>query len=393
MICKYCHTSLPEDATYCHHCGKRQCAQVARRHARRPQSHGSITKLSGRKHNPYWARLPADYSTGVPIRQSLGCYPTYKAASEAISIAISKPKALPTSSTATLTDIYHHFIAGQYYCSLSLSAQRTHRTAWTHLSSIALVSISNINMDILQQPLIALHSAGRKRATLAKVRNLCSLLCREAIGMGLMQTNYGHYIQLPKDDTIPAKPFEHTALQHIWTVADSGDFDAMSTLLLIYTGMRPIEMLSIDISLHLHTTGTYQYVQIGSKTRAGNNRIIPIPAILKPIISALIGTRTAGPLISAPKGGHYRVDTWRSRCFRPLMDRLGLIGYTPYSCRHTYADLQKRRQISPEIMRLIMGHEDYATTVERYHTTTDEDILSICNAVDGITRPETATQD
>lgn len=392
MICKYCHTTLLQSAIYCHHCGKRQCAQVSRRHARRPHSQGSITKLSGRKHNPYWARLPADYSTGVPIRQSLGCFPTYKAAADAISLAISNSVLRHTSSVQTLADIYQHFVDSQYYASLSKGTQSSHRTAWSHMTCIANMPVSNINMDILQHPINQLHNKGLKRAALAKVRNLCSLLCREAIGLGILHTNYAHYIQLPKDDTCPAKPFDPISLQRIWAAADSGDTVAISTLLMIYTGMRPVEMLSIDISLHMHTIGTYQYVQIGSKTWAGNNRIIPIPAILKPIISALIGNRSTGPLISAPRGGHYRVDTWRSRCFRPLMERLLLVGYTPYSCRHTYADMQKRRHISPEIMRLIMGHEDYATTVERYHTT-DEDILSICAAVDGITRPETAIQD
>lgn len=393
MTCRYCQTTLPQSAIYCHHCGKRQCAQVSRRHARRQQSQGSITKLSGRKNNAYWARLPADYSTGIPIRQSLGCYPTYKAAAEAISKAMSDPNTQSSSTKTTLEDIYNHFIHSSYYETLSIGSQRTHRTAWKHMLSIANIPIARINMDILQKPINDLRNIDRKYATLAKVRNLSSLLCREAIGMGLLQTNYGHFIQLPKDDTTPAKPFDVTALQRIWAAADSGDTAAMSTLSMVYTGMRPVEMLSIDISLHMHTIGTYQYVQIGSKTRAGNNRIIPIPAILKPIIIALIGNRSTGPLVAAPKGGHYRVDTWRSRCFRPLMDRLGLVGYTPYSCRHTYADLQKRRQISPEIMRLIMGHEDYATTVERYHTTTYEDIISICAAVDGIMRPETAIQD
>lgn len=70
------------------------------------------------------------------------------------------------------------------------------------------------------------------------------------------------------------------------------------------------------------------------------------------------------------------------------MEQLGLSGHTPYSCRHTYADIQKRRKINPEIMMEIMGHEDYATTVEHYQTTTDEDLDRIFSAVDGISRPK-----
>ena len=70
------------------------------------------------------------------------------------------------------------------------------------------------------------------------------------------------------------------------------------------------------------------------------------------------------------------------------MEELGFSQHTPYSCRHTYADIQKRRNIDPEIMMEIMGHEDFSTTVEFYHTTTYEDSDRIFSAVDGIRRPK-----
>jgi len=70
------------------------------------------------------------------------------------------------------------------------------------------------------------------------------------------------------------------------------------------------------------------------------------------------------------------------------MNSLSITGRVPYSCRHTYSDLQKRRQVPPEIMMAIMGHEDYATTVEHYQTTTDDDIELICSAVESMERPK-----
>ena len=150
--------------------------------------------------------------------------------------------------------------------------------------------------------------------------------------------------------------------------------------------MRPGELLSTDIAAHLHIDGPSWYIQHGSKTAAGRNRIIPLPKILHPIIEQLVDSRTSGPLIAAEQGGFWRLDNWRPRRFNPLMERLGLYGYTPYSTRHSYADLQKRRQVAPEIMMEIMGHRDYATTVEKYQTTTDEDIARICIAADGFER-------
>ena len=387
MECIHCHKNIPSDAKYCHLCGKLQTVQSKRHRRHRPQSQGTITKLGGHRANPYWVRLPADYSSGQPVRESLGCYPTYAAAAEALTKAMYTPEQNEhKQKTVTLQNIYDRFIGSHYYESLSKSAQGSHRTAWTYLSQCAAVPVSEIIKDTFQRPIDDMRKINMKRESMAKVRNLASLLCKEAMGMGLMTVNYGQLVQLPKVDTEPAKPFSTNQIQRIWVASDSGDKDAKTVLVLMYTGMRPSELLSVDIAQHLHMGGPYWYIQHGSKTDAGRNRIIPIPKILHPVIEQLVDGRTSGPLIAAEQGGFWRLDNWRPRHFNPLMDRLGFEGHTPYSCRHTYADLQKRRQVAPEIMMEVMGHRDYATTVEKYQTTTDEDIARICMAADGFER-------
>ena len=246
--------------------------------------------------------------------------------------------------------------------------------------------MSCVNRDTFQVPIDNMREAGLKRESMAKVRNLASLLCKEAMSLGVMKVNFGQLVQMPKSDAEPAKPFSSAQIQRIWIASDAGDRDAKTVLVLIYTGMRPGELLSTDIAQHLHTKGRFCYIQHGSKSAAGRNRIIPIPQILHPVIKQLVDGRTSGPLIAAEQGGFWRVDNWRHRRFHPLMERLGLEGYTPYSCRHTYADLQKRKQVPAEVMMRIMGHADYSTTVEKYQTTTDEDIARICAAADGFER-------
>lgn len=387
MECRHCHKDIPSDAKYCHLCGKQQTVQAKRHRRHRPQSQGTITKLNGQRANPYWVRLPADYSSGIPVRKSLGCYPTYAAAAEALSKAMYTPEQTENNQkTVTLQDIYDRFVDSHYYEALSKSAQGSHRTAWRYLSQFATVPVSSINRDTFQVPVDNMREVGLKRESMAKVRNLASLLCKEAMSLGLMTVNYGQLIQLPKSDTEPAKPFSSKQICRIWEESDRGDKDAKAVLVLIYTGMRPGELLSTDIAEHLHMDGPYWYIQHGSKSAAGRNRIIPIPKILHPVIVQLVDSRTSGPLIAAEQGGFWRVDNWRPRRFTALMDRLKLHGYTPYSCRHTYADLQKRKQVSPEVMMRIMGHADYSTTVEKYQTTTDEDIARICAAADGFER-------
>ena len=313
MECKHCHKDIPDEAKYCHLCGKLQTVQTKRRRRHRPQSQGTVTKLSGQRTNPYWARLPADYSSGTPSRESLGCYPTYAAAAEALAKALYAPdQAEQKPKTVTLQDIYNRFVNSHYFEGLSKSAQGSHSAAWKYLSQCASVPVSEINKDTFQKPIDEMRDVGLKRETMAKARNLASLLCKEAMGKGLITVNYGQLVQLPKTDTTPAKPFSTEQVQRIWAAADDGDKDAMTLLVLLYTGMRPGELLSTDIAEHLHMDGPYWFVQHGSKTAAGRNRIIPLPKILHPIIEQLVDGRTSGPLITAEQGGYWRLDNLAS---------------------------------------------------------------------------------
>lgn len=387
MVCIYCKVELLEGSLYCQKCGKHQ-KQQTRKRRRRAQSQGTITKLNGARQKPYWARLPADYSSGISVRHSLGCFPSYAAAAEALAKAMYVPENTPKQKKqATLQEIYNRFISSHYFESLSASAQGSHKVAWKYLSPCASIPISEINKDTFQRPIDAMLAKKMKRESMAKVRNLSSKLCQEAMGLGLLSVNYGQLIQLPKFDTEPPKPFSSDHIKLLWNAADSGDQDAMAVLILIYTGMRPGELLSVEIGMHLHTDGNYWYIQHGSKTNAGHNRIIPLPGILHSIIEMLVDNRTSGPLICTSHGSYWKLDNWRSRRFYRLMERLCLNGYVPYSCRHTYADLLKRRQINALIVKEILGHRDYSTTVERYQTTTDEDVTHICVAVDDLERP------
>ena len=381
MVCRKCKKEIADGSKFCNFCGWDQSKQQRSRRAKRPTSAGSITRLPGKRNRPYLARLPAQYGAGTACRLILGCYRTYKEADAALAAA--RQSMHLDKAKLTLKDVYEQFMAGNYYNNLSASGQSSHENAWKHLQPWGNTQIQALTSTEFQTAVDAMQRRGLKRETLSKVRNLASLLCKECMRQGLMSVNYGALVQLPREEKTNKQPFTVDSLKALWDAADTGDKGAMSILILCYTGMRPGELLGVKIEEHLYPG----YFCTGSKTEAGRHRIIPIADIISPLIEKLQNGRTAGPLVAAPAGGHWRVDNWRKRVFHPVMERLGITGATPYTGRHTYADIQKRRSVDPEIIMEIMGHEDYATTVENYHTTTSEDISRICEAVSGLERP------
>ena len=182
----------------------------------------------------------------------------------------------------------------------------------------------------------------------------------------LSDINFGALVQLPREEKVDRRSFSVRELSRIWTKAETGDKTAMAVILLCYTGMRPSELLGVRIEEHIRQR----------------------PNAVLQFLHKLQSGRDFGVLIPTPTGLQWREENWRKRRFYPLMLDLQIEEAVPYTCRHTYSNLQKRRNIDPEIMMEIMGHTDYSTTVEHYHTTTEDDIDSICSAANGLEAPE-----
>ena len=378
MLCKKCGKVIPDGALYCQYCGKKQQTAPQPRHAKRVHGSGSITRLKGNRARPYLARLPATLQSGTRAQRALGMFATYQEADEALRAAVNS-----SGSTAayTLRQVYEIFTGGNYFSRLSKDGQKSHLSAWKYLEPYASKRMYRITKAEFQAAVDAMAQRGLKRETMAKVRNLASLLCKEAMGLGIITVNYGALVQLPRRDSKEQTPFSNAELKLLWDTAKAGDAAAMHIVLNCYTGMRPGELFGVELEKHLFRTQAGWYFVTGSKTDAGRGRIIPIPNAVHWIVEALADGRACGFLIRSPEGKRVDLANWRRRQFQPLMQRLGIEEKTPYSSRHTFSNLQKRRGVEPEIMMEVMGHEDYSTTVEKYQTTTKDDIERILSKI------------
>ena len=177
--CPKCKKPTVDDASFCAYCGKR-LAPLPRRVRPRTEGQGSITKLSDDRAKPYWARLPAEYDNLHVQRRSIGCYKTYKEAAEALAKAMYVEQE-SAQRGLTLGDLYEGFIETKYFAQLTPQSQAGHRNSWRDLQAAAKVPVKQINRDTLQQIIDTAEKRGLKRETLAKIRNLASMLCREAM--------------------------------------------------------------------------------------------------------------------------------------------------------------------------------------------------------------------
>ena len=79
-------------------------------------------------------------------------------------------------------------------------------------------------------------------------------------------------------------------------------------------------------------------------------------------------------------GRMMRYDYLREKCFDPLMEKLGIEGCVPYSCRHTFANLLKNVRGSNTDKAALMGHADTSMT-EYYQEADLESLTEIINKI------------
>ena len=174
-------------------------------------------------------------------------------------------------------------------------------------------------------------------------------------------------------------------VDQIKQIKNHNTLESKITLLFIYTGCRPNELLNIDTSkIYLDVAckddginRKVSYMITGSKTDAGRDRIIPIHDTIKPIIKELLD-KHPDYLIMEPC--RRIVSEYHNKMFEPLMKELGY-NKVPYACRHTFVTLAKLYNVDPFARKRIVGHKSNDLTDDVY---TDIFINKLCTEINKI---------
>lgn len=354
MLCRKCGQEIPENSIYCNLCGAKQ--EIPKHGTKkRGNGQGSVYK---RPSGTWAVQITMGYymqdgKRKRKVKQKCG----FRTKKEAIQYIETLRTAPAAQKMPTLSELWELF-GRSHMTELSKSKQTAYRIAWRKVQSdISWRTIDSFSVPELQD---ISDGCGTSYYTCRDIKNLLSHFYKLAIRDDYVDKNKAQYIKLPPQKSTERRIFTVEEVAALW--ADYQRTSAPITahmLIMLYTGMRPGELLGIDTeNVHL----SEHYLTGGIKTAKGKARKIIIPDKLVPIVADMLVHAKRERLAYYPSSDEF-YEAWRDK-----RQALGLSEeLAPYCCRHTYITNLTALKVSPAMLQELAGHEDYDTTLEYTH--------------------------
>lgn len=339
---------------------------------RNPNGYGSVYKLSGKRRKPFVARKTNGFDDrGYPIYEIVGYYADRKEAIMALA-AYNKNPLMIDSSQITFQEVFDLW-KKQKYDSASATTVNGYNAAFKNSPSLHKMKFQDIKTLHMDD---AILNCSLRLGSLRKMKILYQQLYAYAMANDIVAKNYADYVKLPdREENVTREIFTKSEIDKLFAVADTMPY-VDSILTLIYTGLRPGEMLNLaldDINLK-----EMYFVVTKSKTEAGRGRAVPINEKLKPFFEKRFQDNKA--YLFEHKGKKITYSYYYRSIFTPLMEELGLnVKHRPHDCRHTFATLLNNAGANKTSIKDIIGHSTVAMHEKVY---THKDIEELRKAID-----------
>ena len=362
MICMKCGKELQDDAVFCSYCGKRQ-DKPERTKRTRGNGLGSVYKMPV---GTWAAEITLGwYMDNGRIRRKRHRKYGFRTKKEALTYLAEYQTSNQRRDRITFSELYEMFVDSSE--KLSKSKKDAYRIAWGKIKD----GIGHRYIDELTVPELQTltDEAGTSYYTKRDIKTLLSHCYKLAIRDDYEDKNRAQYIQLPALETQERETFTEDEINTLWSCyTATGDITACRMLIMLYTGIRPGELIQIRAeNIHLDE----QWMTGGIKTEKGKRRKIILPDCILPLIEKSLSESRDGLLAKYAKNGLY--DAWNA-----LRDELHMRPeLTPYCCRHTYVTRLTALKVSPAMLQELAGHEDYDTTLDYTHLSVRDRLIEV----------------
>lgn len=340
-----------------------------------PNGYGSVVKLSGKRRRPYVARKTAGFNDkGHPIYQPIGYFADRKEAILALA-EFNKNPLMFDANTITFEELYTIFKSVKFNDETNKSTINGYNSAYNHSKSLHDMIFKDIKTAHMDK---AIASCPKGYGTKKKMKVLYNQLYEYAMANDIVAKDYSEYVKLGENNEEAIRvPFSQKEINILFEKEPNTPF-IDSILILIYTGVRPSELLNIrpeNVSLP-----EKYFTVTKSKTEAGRNRIVPINEKIFPYIErrALAGYPYLFMQIFSNKTKKMGYDYYYRSVFQPIMEDLDM-EHRPHDCRHTFATLLNNADANKTSIKELVGHSSFLTTEKIY---THKDIEELRKAID-----------
>ena len=305
---------------------------------RLPNGYGSVTKLSGKRRNPYQVKKTIGWTDkGYPKYLIIGYFPTRKEALAKLAEYNSNPYNLEANNY-TVEDVWQLFYKNNNIASSTLAVYKSRYKNF--FGSIKNVEYKNIRAYHIEEIM--------KGATLSDkigIKTVFKALDNTALKLDIINKAYSSLIQVSGYQAKQKTIFTHEEVEKIYNNRHLPDMDI--PLILLYTGMRIGELTQLKID---DVDFKEKIIIIRhSKTKAGTGRQIPIHDKIIEILR-----EKAQNTSDYFYFGHTNYYLYYK--FKQALEKLN-INHHPHECRHTFRSRLDEANANKKCIDLLMGHK------------------------------------
>lgn len=310
---------------------------------RNPNGYGCVTKLSGKRSRPYVVKVTVYDSEGKARQVPVGYAATEADAMVLLAQYNNNPWNIDREKV-TLAVLYQRWLEIKAP-KLGNSVQGCLKAAYRHCAKYYGVKYRALRAYQMQD---CIDNCGLSYSSQAAIKNLFGHLDRFAFELDIIDKMYSQITTAPPIPDTSREPFTAKQIDALWKIANQEWVDTV--LIYIYTGFRLMELLNMKIE---QVNLTEKYLQGGTKTASGKNRIVPIHSRIFPLVEKRI--QSGDPYLFSYQGEKISQTKYYS-FWNEVMEKIGT-DKTPHEARHTFETNLDNAGGNRKCIDLLMGHK------------------------------------
>ncbi|MBO7274477.1 MAG: tyrosine-type recombinase/integrase [Clostridia bacterium] len=336
---------------------------------RLPNGFGNVSKLSGKRRNPWRARKTTGWEID-PVTQrakqlyiTIGYYPSRQAALQALSEYNTNPYDIDASKV-TFAEIYEKWTEKKYD-DIATSNRNGYKAAFKLCEPLHKTRFADIKLTHLQY---IVDNSGKSFPTKRKLKTLFNQLFDYAVMHEVISKDRHivEYVDIGKEEQRSTMHyrFSPSEVDTLWRWSMNEYVQVI--LMLIYTGVRPGELFNARCS-DVNLEEGYFSIEKGKTVNAA--RRVPIHDKLIPFFRHWM-EKGNEYLITNSRGDKFKFDTshwgYSKTYWIPVLQSIGIFTYKnekgeivehlPHDTRHTFTSMWAEKRLDEAMRRKIQGH-------------------------------------